>query len=177
MVSFATEAASVAVPAIVGGYAWPELNRLYPGDAMPPVEQCHPDDLEAAIERLATDGAYRRALGHRAKQFISQEWSPVQIASRYLGLLRGEKPPSLMYDPRSVRYLCGVGLPQDEVRALVAATIEVGGLHALQLDDKPRLAAAFASFARGESGCEAADRTAAGASDASASRGRIDARG
>jgi hypothetical protein len=169
MVSFATEAATIGVPAIVGGYAWPELNRIYSGDAMPPVEQCHPDDLEAAIERLATDGAYRRALGHRAKQFISQEWSPVQIASRYLGLLRGEKPPSLMYDPASVRYLCGVGLAQDDVRALVAETIEVGGLHALQLHDKPRLAAAFASFARGESGCEAEDRTTAGAAGASAS--------
>lgn len=169
MVSFATEAASVAVPAIVGGYAWAELNRIYPADAMPPVEQCHPDRLEAAIERLATDAAYRRALGQRAHQFISREWSPAQIASRYLTLLRGETPPSLMYDPTSVRYLCGVGLPQDQVRALVAETIRVGGMQALQLNDKPRLAAAFASFASGASGCDAVDGTAAGAASPSPS--------
>lgn len=181
MVSFATEAASVAVPAIVGGYAWPELNRVYPGAAMPPVEQCHPDHLEAAIERLAKDAAYRRGLGQAAYEFISREWSSLQIASRYLALLRGEKPPSLMYDPASVRYVCGVGLAQPAARSLVAETIRVGGLDALQLADKPRLAAAFAAFASGGSGCDAAEPSLEPNTreqrDPAAPRGPMDARG
>lgn len=149
MVSFATEAASAGIPAIVGGYAWPELRRIYPDDAMPPVEQCHPDDLESAIRRLATDEEHRLALGRRARAFVEGTWAPRLIAERYMALLRARPAESMMFDPRTLRYLGGVGLTDERARALVAAVLARGGREALQLADKPTLEDAFVRFAEG----------------------------
>jgi hypothetical protein len=147
MAVFATEAAAAGVPAIVGSYAWPELRGLYPNAAMPPVEQCHPDGLAAAIERLADDPEYRLALGARARAFVETEWAPERIAERYLTILRGEAPGAWLFDPRGVRYLHGVGLPETRTRELIGAVLEHAGRDALQLADKPALEQAFVEFA------------------------------
>jgi hypothetical protein len=152
MVGFATEAASAAVPAIVGGYAWPELRRIYPGDAMPPVEACHPDALEATIARLASDAAHRIDVGRRARDFVTGTWAPSAVASRYLAVLRGEPDPSWWFDPRTIDYVGGVGMNEERARALVRAVIERGGRQALQLADKPILEQAFVDFAAGRRG-------------------------
>ena len=150
MVSFATEAATVGVPAIVGGYAWPELRQLYPGELMPPVEQCKPDELDAAVQRLAGDEAYRVALGASARNFVETQWAAARIAERYVAILKGEIPADWLFDPSSLRYVRGVGLPEDRSRAMVGAVIERGGRQALQLSDKPELEQAFADYADGK---------------------------
>ena len=147
MVGFATEAAAAGVPAIVGGYAWPMLRQLYKGDDMPPVDQCHPDELSTAIERLAGDPEYRVALGRRARQFVETRWAPRQIADRYVSMLSGTIDPTWLFDPRSLRYVHGVGLAEKRSREIVAAVLQVGGRPALQLADKPELEQAFVNFA------------------------------
>jgi hypothetical protein len=147
MVGFATEAAAAGVPAIVGGYAWPELRQMYPGEALPPVEQCHPDGLATAIERLADDAGYRQALGARARAFVETEWAPRQIAERYLAILEGRAPADWLYDPATLRYVAGVGLPERRSREIVAAVLERGGREALQVGDKPSLEEAFVDYA------------------------------
>ncbi len=149
MVGFATEAATAGVPAIVGGYAWPELRRIYPDDAMPPVEQCHPDELAAAVGRLAEDVAYRRSLGERARRFVEGPWTQHGIAERYLAVLQGEIDASWLFDPRTLRYVRGVGLTEQRGRELVRALVTSGGREALQLSDKPALEQAFVEFADG----------------------------
>ena len=149
MAVFATEAAAAGVPAIVGSYAWRELGRLYADGALPPVEQCHPDELAAAVERLADDIDYRDALGARARTFVETEWAPHQVAKRYLTILRGETPQAWLFDPNDVQFLLGVGLPEKRTREIVAAVLGRGGRDALQLADKPALERAFVDFAGG----------------------------
>ena len=149
MVGFATEAASAGVPAIVGGYAWPELERTYPGEAMPPVEQCRPEELGAAVRRLAEDDGHRRALGTRARQFVEDAWAPRRIAERYLAVIQGEIAAEWLFDPNTIRYLCGVGLTEERARELVGAVLARGGREALQLADKPDLEQAYLEFATG----------------------------
>ena len=149
MVGFATEAATAGVPAIVGGYAWDELQRIYPDDLMPPVEQCHPDQLQVAVRRLAEDATYRIALGERARRFVEGPWAPRRIAGRYLAVLRGETDPDWLFDPATLRYVRGVGLTEERARELVRALVSRGGRAALQLADKPALERAFVEFADG----------------------------
>lgn len=147
MAVFSTEAAAAGVPAIVGSYAWPELRDLYPDDVLPPVEPCHPDGLAAAIDRLADDAEYRVALGARARAFVEANWAAERIAERYMTILRGETPEGWLFDPKDVRYLGGVGLPEERTREIVGAVLERGGRAALQLADKPLLEQAFVEFA------------------------------
>ena len=147
MAVFATEAAAAGVPAIVGSYAWPELRRLYGEGALPPVEQCHPDGLSAPVDRLSSDPEYRVALGARARAFVETEWAPERIAERYLTILRGETPEAWLFEPEEVRYVHGVGLPEERTREIVAAVVARGGREALQLADKPALEQAFVDFA------------------------------
>lgn len=149
MAVFATEAAAAGVPAIVGSYAWPDLRRMYSEAELPPVEQCHPDGLAAAIDRLSSYPEHRRALGARARAFVETEWAPERIAARYVTILRDGAPPEWLFDPNSVRYVHGVGLPEQRSREIVAAVVARGGRGALQLADKPALEQAFVDFANG----------------------------
>jgi hypothetical protein len=145
MLGFAAEAALYGKPAVVGSYGWDEIRRLMPDGHRAPVEECHPDDIESAIRRLATDGAHRRSLGLAARRFV-EDWAGDAVARRYLRLLRGERPPEWMCDPADVRYVRGVGLSEHRTREIVAAVIRSGGIGALQISDKPKLEAAFLEF-------------------------------
>lgn len=145
MAGFAAEAALYGKPAVVGSYGWDEILRLIPASHRPPVEGCHPDDIESAIRRLATDGAHRRSLGLAARRFV-EDWAGEAVARRYLRLLDGERPPDWMCDPSEVRYIHGVGLSEQRAREIVAGVIRDGGIGALQLGDKPKLEAAFLQF-------------------------------
>lgn len=149
MVGFATEAAIAGCPAIVGGYAWPQLEAIYPGDAMPPVEPCHPDRLAESILRLATDVPYRLALGERARTFATTQWAPSAIAARYIRVIRGDIPAEWLFDPRRLRYVRGVGMTEDRAREIVARVLAKGGRAALQLADKPEVEQAFVDFGEG----------------------------
>jgi hypothetical protein len=145
MAGFAAEAALYGKPAVVGSYGWDEILRLIPDGHRPPVEGCHPDDIESAIRRLATDAAHRRSLGLAARQFV-EGWAGEAVARRYLRLLDGERPPDWMCDPSDVRYVQGAGLSEQRAREIVAAVVRRGGMEALQIGDKPKLEAAFLQF-------------------------------
>lgn len=149
MAIFATEAANAGVPAIVGSYAWPVLGAMYSAEVLPPVEPCHPDDLARAIGRLASDEAHRVSLGARARAFVQSEWAPSRIAERYMAILRGDVSDEWLFDPRSLKYVHGVGLPEKRSREIVAGVLARGGRSALQLIDKPELEQAFVDFAEG----------------------------
>lgn len=150
MLGFAAEAAMYGRPAVVGSYGWEEVRRLMPAASIAPVQGCHPDDLEAAIRTLVADADHRRRLGAAARAFV-EEWAAADaVADRYLRLLAGERPPEWMCDPSAVRYVHGVGLSEARARDIVAGVLALGGVAALQIDDKPELQRAFARFAAGE---------------------------
>jgi hypothetical protein len=148
MLGFAAEAAMYGKPAVVGSYGWDEITRLMPAGYRAPVEGCHPDEIESAIRRLATDASHRRSLGLAARLFV-EDWAGEAVARRYLRLLNGERPPDWMCDPSEVRYLQGVGLSEQRAREIVAAVIRDGGIGALQITNKPDLESAFRQFAGG----------------------------
>ncbi len=139
MPGFAAEAAWYGKPVIIGGYAKPLWDELLPPEWIPPTHYCHPNELDQAITRLATDHEYRHTLGARARAFVETKWHPKAVAARYLDLVSRPIPADWMYDPRNNRYWQGGGLPEDRTAALIRSFIAEGGRDALQLSDKPEL--------------------------------------
>jgi hypothetical protein len=146
MVGFATEAAVAGKPTIVGSYAWPENHRVFGQVPMPPVEECAPEGLFAAVRGLSAEAEKRRSLGLAAQAYVHEYWSRAQIAGRFMTLIEGRAAAEWMFDPRELRYVEGCGLTRDQARANVRAVIEVGGPAALCLSDKPELEALFVDF-------------------------------
>jgi hypothetical protein len=146
---FATEAAFFGKPAVVGGYGLEAARRCYPDGEAPPSHICRPDDIETAIEKLVVDRAYRLQLGKDAQAFVRTQWSPVNVAQRYLQLIRGDVPAEWVCLPDDVSYLHGYGLPEQKVKQLVSDFIHQGGKACLQLADKPALERKFVEFSDG----------------------------
>jgi hypothetical protein len=153
MAGLATEAAFFGKPTVVGGYARDEdmaIDGVYSPDSFAPVHHCHPDRIEDAIRQLATDVPYRVELGEKARQFVTRNWSPSNVARRYVALIEGEIPESWMFDPRGIRYVSGTGIPQSVTRAAVRRLVEMRGVAALCLSDKPELEDTLLAFAMGD---------------------------
>jgi hypothetical protein len=138
MSGFATEAAAFGRPAVVGGPSGEAFaETIAPGD-MPPVLYCRPEELEAAITRLAADAAFRRELGARAQAFARANRDPMVVARRFARVLEGDVPAEWLFDPARLRHVGGFGEPA-LLRRLVRGVVTAYGPSALQLDDKPAL--------------------------------------
>jgi hypothetical protein len=151
MAGFATEAALLGKPAIVGSYYHELLHREVPEALIPPTLCCHPDNLEAAIEKLATDVCYRRELGDRAAKYVRNHWPAHKVAERYVRLIRGDIPEEWRFDGRYVSYVHGIGLSEHRARANVRAMLRRFGPSGLQLAKKPELEKLFIEFAAADS--------------------------
>ena len=148
LATFATEAALFGKPAIVGGYFAHSIEDFLSANELPPSLFVTPDGIEAAIERLIVNVDFREELGKKARQFVLSQWSPIQVASRYLRLLNDDAPPQWWRTPESAAYIYGCGLPEGRARRLVALLIAHFGANALEVHDKPYLEAALVNFAR-----------------------------
>jgi hypothetical protein len=142
------EAARYGRPSVLGGYGWEEIARLMPRLDWPPVELCHPDGLEVAVRKLATDADRRRQLGLAARRF-AETWAAERVAGRFLDLIDGRIPSAWVHAVDGVRYTRGVGLAEEHAREIVRALIAQEGTGSLQLDDRPAMRDAFVEFSRG----------------------------
>ncbi|HET8776307.1 MAG TPA: hypothetical protein VFN76_01480, partial [Candidatus Limnocylindria bacterium] len=147
LAGFAAEAAAFGRPAIVGGYAWDELERVTRPEVMPPSHVCRPDDLADAIVTLAGDHVYRRALGERAGRYVTERWSPAAVAGRFLTLLADEAPESWWFDPARVEYTHGMGMSERAAAESIRAVVETSGAAGLGVSDKPELERRLVEFA------------------------------
>jgi hypothetical protein len=151
MAVFATEAALLGKPAVVAGYFSGVMkNHLAPED-VPPSLYVHPEEVEAAIERLICDVAFRHQLGNEAKRFVTSRWCPAAVAERYMQLLTDVVPESWWRDPSECMYTYGCGVDSETVAVNVAMLVRYHGLNALQVNDKPALTALLRDMARPKS--------------------------
>lgn len=149
MATLATEAALFGKPALVGGYAAECYRGLMPEGTVGPTVFVHPNEFEAAAERLLSDPELRDRLGREAREFVSLRCTPSGVAQRFLRVVSGDVPDDWAYDPATLRYTHGHGLSDDQVRDLVGAVVEAGGVTALQLADKPELERRLVELAGG----------------------------
>lgn len=146
MAAFATEAAALGRPVLVGSY-FAEYGVLNDALPIPPTIFVAPSDFEAELQRLVADPEACHALGERGRVFVAAHWRPEAVARRLVRMLRGEIEPHWWLDPASIRYVHGCGLPVDVVAQRLRTLIEHGGRAALGVADKPGLEDAFVALA------------------------------
>jgi len=147
MAGFATEAAYFGKPNVAGGYYADYIHNDYFPEHIPPSLYCHPDNLTSAIERLIVDEEYRLELGKRAQEFVRTRWAPEQVARRYLQIIEGTIPEEYMFDPNTIRYVQGYGMPESKSKEIIRNMIEQYGIESLCLSDKPELEQRFRDYA------------------------------
>lgn len=150
MAGFATEAAWFGKPAIVGGYYADYIHNDCAPEHIPPSLFCHPDEITTAIERLIVDKEFRLALGQKAQEFVRTQRTPEQVARRYLQLIEGTIPDEFMFDPSTIRYVQGSGVPESKSKEIIRGMIEQYGIESLCLSDKPELEGLFMCYAYDE---------------------------
>jgi glycosyltransferase involved in cell wall biosynthesis len=148
MAVLGSEAARLAKPCIVAGYLAGEVGAYIPQQDVPPSLYVRPEQLREAIERLVEDAEFRRDLGMRAREFVSQRWACKAVAERYLMLLNGQARSEWWFDPATIAYVGGCGMPLAHVASLLALLIETCGTQSLQVSDKPRLEQALIELAQ-----------------------------
>lgn len=109
---FATEAAKLARPVIVGGYGWEELARSVPEEFMAPSILCAPEDLTEVLARWLTDPAGRVERGRALATYV-ERLRPALVAQRLLDCVEGRAPASWYFDPREVDYRLGCGMSRE----------------------------------------------------------------
>lgn len=147
LAGLATEAAFLGKPAIVGGYVWAELRPLIPADNWPPSGVCHPDELEAAIERWIMQPEACARAGAEAREFVHARWTSRQVAERYLRLVRGDFPAEWWRDPADTPFHRGGFAAESVHRRTLAQLVDAYGPGVLHVDDKPALRRALLKFA------------------------------
>lgn len=143
-----TEAMYFGKPVIMAGYYVDYYRKDYEGRfPLPPVVFCRPEEMEKELGALLKDPQRRRTLGRAGAAYVRERFAPIVVARRWLEMFQGRVPPEGIYDPKSVTYPFGVGLPMDEIRQLVRSILQIGGKDALCLSDKPAVEAALLELA------------------------------
>ena len=146
MAGLATEAAWYGKPTVVGGYKLEELKDFVQDSMWPPVISCHPDSIEASIEKLIICKNYRLDMGLKAKCFVQNKWSAQKVAERYLRLINNDIPKHWWVEPSSVCYVHGGGVSFSSIKKVITNLIDTYGIDALHLSHHPDLEKAFYKF-------------------------------
>ncbi|MBC7546018.1 MAG: hypothetical protein H7338_25085 [Candidatus Sericytochromatia bacterium] len=147
MAGFAAEAAWFGKVSVVGGYQRALWRSLLTDEELPPSLYVHPDDMEAAVERLILDPAARVSGGRRVRQFIETRWSPHVAARNYLAIAEGTSDKSWWVTPESLIDFHGCCLAESRLRDGLRTYVGTYGAGALCLDDKPVLRDSIVAFA------------------------------
>lgn len=139
MPGFAAEAAWYGKPTIIGGYAGAFWDNILPSELTPPSHYCLPEEMEAAIERMATDHDYRKIMGQRARVFVESQWHPRQVAQRYLDLAKGQIPQEWYFDPKILTYWQGCCLSEAHARILIRQVYTCEGVSGFSISHDSKL--------------------------------------
>ena len=137
MAVFASEAASLGKPAVVGGYYSKIMTHDIPSRYLPPSCFVLPENIKEAIVRLITDKEYRINLGINAKRFVTENWAAEKVAQKYMDIIAGITPGDWFYDPYNIDYLYGVGLSEENAKKNIRVVLNKGGIEYVCRTAKP----------------------------------------
>lgn len=136
--SFATEAASYKKAVIVGTYLTKEeLQESYKILGMPPTYICHPNQLKEAILTLVQDPQLRNTLGNAAYEYVSKQFSPRQVASRYIQLIKGIYPKIWRVNAQPYIKQLPVCFSEERMQSILQTIADAGYSDCLELQTKP----------------------------------------
>jgi hypothetical protein len=96
LAGLATESAALGRAVLVGGYGRSELQRFLGAIAMPMDHFVPPEEIGSALEALARDPVRRAKQAAELQVFALQQWNPVSVASRFLGMANRPVHPKLL---------------------------------------------------------------------------------
>lgn len=147
MAAFATEAAMLGKPAVVGGYYSKTYKDEITAENLPPTVFCLPEEVEQTLEKLILDKPLREALGDQARAFVEKHWHAKTVAARFLQLFE-QVPTEWLISPQDCHHLQGIGLHQTQARANITDIINGHGVEGLQLAHKPYLQERYRAFSQ-----------------------------
>lgn len=150
MPGLATEAAWFGKPVVICGYAVKIWEKILSPHDRPPTLYVDVKEFSNALEKLIIDKEYRCKMGRLAGDFVRNKWNPAKVAQRYLMIADGRIPSHWIYDPVEIIYVQGCCIEKSKLRTMIRQVIEIGGLQALQLKEKPLLAKRIAEFSSQE---------------------------
>jgi len=139
LATFATEAAFLGKPAIIGGYGWEELKKWIPKNEFPVGVLIEPSELYCTVEKLILDYKLRKDLGEAARNFVLANWDRNRVATKYDLLIKGEVPSCWMLNPTNICYIMGVGLSKEKALENLKSIFDQYDDLSLGIIDKPYL--------------------------------------
>ena len=141
-----TEASFAGKAVVNGGYYARAINKDYPESVIPPAAFCLPENLCYEIRNLVKNKALRLEYASKLHEFVTSRWNNVQIARRYLDIIKGEIPSEWMYNPEKLTYYQGYGIGKQNLKVFLRNYVRNHGIGALFLDDKPELLKQITAF-------------------------------
>lgn len=146
------EAAVANTPCLTFGYGGRALAAL-PGSARYPLQAYgHPASLDERVLRAMRDADWRAGLADEAARFVSERWSPADVAERYLTLSRGQVPDAWLLQPENVDYAWGFGVSEARLATVLRGYLARYGVDGLLLPSTSRALAALLRIAGGSPG-------------------------
>ena len=139
----ATEAAACKCPTVIGGFGWEEIKKNLPPKMIPSSIMIDPAELKEKVKELLLDKDKVNELGNEAYEFVLNNWSPEEVAKKFLRLISGDVPKEWFYEPREISYLWGYAYKREDVIKTVRSYVEAFGAEALYLDHNPKLKEEF----------------------------------
>jgi hypothetical protein len=149
--TFGAEAALFGKPIVVGSLYAQQIGKDNPNLAVAPTTLIAPSALEETFRRLVIDVDFRRSEAERARAFVSTEYSPEKVASRYYQLIANVYPAEWVMHPDQVDYVGGWGLSELAWRLQMSTYIAAVGEKGLCLEDRPHLKKKIMSAVAGAS--------------------------
>lgn len=134
-----TEAASLGVAVLAGGYGVQELNKHVHLDYLPPALVVHPNDVEKSLIRLVAEVTHREEISKACESFVSTRWSVERVAERFLLVVTGSCPEEWFFNPMAVSYVHGSGLEENELLSIWKNGYERFGKRFLNIPHRPDL--------------------------------------
>lgn len=149
--TFAAEAALFGKPVVVGSLYAQHFGWDNPNLAVAPTTLIAPSALEETLRRLVIDADFRRSESERVQAFVSTEYTPEKVASRYYQLIKNVYPAEWIMHPDQVDYVGGWGLSVSAWRRQMSIYIAAVGEKGLYLEDRPNLRKKIMSAVAGSS--------------------------
>lgn len=139
MAMFATEAAMLGKPAVVGGYYAADYAIDNPDSECPPSLFTPPGEIKDAIRRMIEDRDFRVTLGKQARAFVRTHWNAAAVARRFVQIAEEQAPPTWLGRPEDTKYIYGWGLSLEAWRKQVGVYTLCNGWDATGFGHKPAL--------------------------------------
>jgi len=145
MPGFATEAASMGKPVIIGGYQLDYFKRFYI-DEPPPTFTCKPNEIEFAIEQLINNDDKRVETAKDLKKYVINYFSYLDITESYIRIINNKIPKTWYIDPKNIFYTYGWGVEKENLKKSLKKLLNKYGPNIFELSHNKKLEQFFIDF-------------------------------